>query len=75
MTADTANAALPVLLTEAQVAEIIGLPAATIKAHRARGVGLPYVKFGKRVRYRADDIAAYIAANTITPGPSSPQQD
>jgi len=34
---------------------------------RWRGSGPPYVKLGRRVLYRAGDLAAYIAANTVTP--------
>ncbi|MFP2991285.1 helix-turn-helix transcriptional regulator [Mycobacterium intracellulare] len=75
MTAATATSALPVLLTQAQVSEATGLPEASLKSERTRGTGLPYVKFGRRVRYRADDVAAYIAANTVMPGASPPQQD
>ncbi|CAJ1504202.1 helix-turn-helix transcriptional regulator [[Mycobacterium] holstebronense] len=65
------TATVPRLLTEAQVSEMTGLPVASLKTERCRGLGLPYVKFGRRVRYRADDVAAYIAANTITPTPTA----
>lgn len=75
MSTDLATDALPVLLTEAQVSEATGLPAASLKAERTRGTGLPYVKFGRRVRYRADDVTAYIDANTVIPGSPPPQQD
>jgi hypothetical protein len=69
MTTDTAVPLL--LLTEAQASEITGLPVASLKTERCRGLGLPYVKLGRRVRYRADDVAAYIAAHTITPTPAA----
>lgn len=58
---------VPVLLTEAQVSAMTGVPVTSLKTERCRGIGLPYVKFGRRVRYRADDIAAFINANSVVP--------
>jgi hypothetical protein len=75
MTTDTAAGTLPVLLSEAQVSEATGLPVASLKTERCRGTGMPYVKFGRRVRYRADDVAAYIAAHRIDPGSAAAQKD
>lgn len=66
---------VPVLLTEAQVSEVTGLPVASLKTERRRGVGMPYVKLGRGIRCRADDVAAYIAANTVTPGSPAALQD
>ncbi|MBF6138693.1 helix-turn-helix domain-containing protein [Nocardia farcinica] len=56
------------LLTETQVEELVHIPAGTLRCDRAKGRGLPYVKIGRRVRYRAEDIAAYLEANTVRPG-------
>jgi hypothetical protein len=63
----TASGIVPVLLTEKQVEAATGVPIASLKTDRCRGVGMPYVKLGRRVRYRADEVAAYIAGHTITP--------
>jgi len=38
-----------------------------LAVERHRGVGLPYVRVGRRIRYRAKDIAAYLDANTVEP--------
>lgn len=65
---------VPVLLTEAQVSEMTGLPVASLKTERCRGLGMPYVKFGRRVRYRTDDVTAYINAHTVIPQPA-PHRD
>ncbi len=39
-----------------------------LRQERWRGDGPRYVKLGRRVLYRAGDIAAYIATRTVTPG-------
>lgn len=64
----TAASKLPDLLTEREVAALIGTTPGTLRGDRGKGRGLPYVKIGTRVRYRADDIAAYLDANTVRPG-------
>lgn len=71
----TASGIVPVLLTEKQVEAATGVPVASLKTDRCRGVGMPYVKLGRRVRYRADDLAEYIAANTVEPKHAAAQQD
>ncbi len=63
---------VPALLTDPQVTELLGLPVGALRQDRYLGVGLPFVVIGKRrIRYRAEDVAAYIAANTVTPGPAT----
>jgi len=32
----------------------------TLANERYLNVGVPYIKFGKRVRYRLDDVVAYL---------------
>ncbi|MBF6372971.1 helix-turn-helix domain-containing protein [Nocardia farcinica] len=56
---------LPELLTAAQTAEYIGVSEDTLAQDRYLGRGLPYVRVGRRIRYRAGDIAAYLEANVI----------
>jgi hypothetical protein len=53
------------LLTANQVAEYLGTSERVLAVERHRGVGLPYVRVGRRIRYRAKDIAAYLDANTV----------
>jgi excisionase family DNA binding protein len=49
------------LLTPVQVAEILGIKLETLAAWRCTGrYNLPYVKSGRLVRYREDDIQAFI---------------
>ncbi|MBA4857096.1 helix-turn-helix domain-containing protein [Nocardia farcinica] len=62
------TAELPELLTAAQTAEYIGVSEDALAQDRYLGRGLPYVRVGRRIRYRAGDIAAYLEANTVRPG-------
>lgn len=67
----------PTLMLEGQVEHLAQLPKGSLRQDRHHGtIGLPYVKLGRRVRYRADDVAAFIEAHTITPsGSPARQQD
>ena len=53
------------LMTEAQVSRVLQVDALTIANWRCtnRVAGLPYVKIGGAVRYRRQDVDAFIAAN------------
>lgn len=56
--------AVPRLLAQDAVAEILGVSTKWLERDRWVERRLPFVKIGRGVRYRADDIAAYIEANT-----------
>lgn len=56
---------LPELLTAKQLSEIIGISVDTLANDRYLRQGLPYIKIGKRVRYRLDDVMAYIESKTV----------
>jgi hypothetical protein len=48
--------------------EAMGLcDAATLRNHRCQGIGLPYVKVGKKVVYRKDHLIKFLKANTRYP--------
>jgi hypothetical protein len=66
---------VPELLSEKRIADLLDVTRTSLRQDRHRGVGLPYVRISRRIRYRADDVAAYIAANTVTPRSSASQQD
>lgn len=53
------------LLTESEVSRITKLSPSTLRAHRQKGIGFPYVKIGKAVRYRRSDVLAYIEEHTV----------
>jgi hypothetical protein len=55
------------LLDEKQVASLLGLSIQTLRNDRSNPSlrRIPYVKLGKSVRYRPEDVAAYIERNRI----------
>lgn len=64
----TETATVPVLWTEKRTEAVMELPPGSLKRDRHRGVGMPYVVLTKRrIRYKADDVAAFITARTVTP--------
>lgn len=67
-----------VLLTEKQVAEQTGLPVSKLWSMRRTGRGIPFIKLSPgrvgRIRYRLEDVEAYLAANPKKPGKESKQK-
>jgi len=54
------------LLTEREAAERLGLAYGTLCVWRTtKRYALPFVKCGRAVRYRGEDIDAFIAARTV----------
>ena len=47
-------------LNEKQVAEMIGLSVSTLRLNRHKGVGIPYYKMGRAVRYDLKDLENFI---------------
>lgn len=54
------------LLSDRQVAEVMGIPAKTLQGFRYKGGGPKFIKVGRSVRYRAADVEAWLEANTKT---------
>jgi excisionase family DNA binding protein len=50
------------LLTENEVAELIGITRVTIWKHRRAG-RLRFLKVGRVIRYRPEDVAAFLDAS------------
>jgi excisionase family DNA binding protein len=48
------------LLTPAELGDYLGVPLGTLANWRYQGRGPAYVRFGRHVRYRATDIAAWV---------------
>ena len=55
------------LLTETEVSEMTKLTLSTLRSHRLKGRGLPYVKIEKSVRYRLSDVLEYLERHTVKP--------
>lgn len=56
----------PLALTEVQVAEIIGCSLSRLRQDRHHARGLPYVKWGRSVRYLWDDLKKHLEDRRIT---------
>ena len=63
--AETATdfSALPPVITPDELADFLKTTSAALAQERYRRAGIPYVKWGARVRYLRDDVARYLAAN------------
>ena len=51
------------VVTAEELAPVMRTTANALAQDRYRRAGIPYVKFGRRVRYLRDDVARYLAAN------------
>lgn len=56
-------------LTEAQAAELLGVSPSTLNLWRTRKMrrGPAYIKYGKIVRYRVEDLEEFIKNSIIQP--------
>jgi len=66
-TADrTAQAALAGLFTTPQAAEFLGTTPGTLTTWRCtKQVRIPYVKIGRNIRYRLQDLQSFLTAQTV----------
>jgi hypothetical protein len=55
-------------LTEKEVSALIGRSVQTLRNDRCLCRGLPYVKYGRQIRYVLADVLAAMAAHRIVPG-------
>jgi hypothetical protein len=53
------------LLTQRDAATALRLSERTLERLRVRGLGPKFIKLGSRVRYRADDLEAWIDARAV----------
>ncbi len=56
----TVNTGIPTLLNERDVSRITGLGVPTVRKWRYMGRGPKYVKLGASIRYKPEDITAWI---------------
>ena len=52
-------------LTEHEVAKQLGLSVATMRAWRLKGKGPRFVRFGRAVRYLAEDVQRFVEASVV----------
>ena len=56
---------LPEVLTPPELAAFMRTTTTSLAQDRYTGRGVPYVKFGKRVRYMRSDVLAFLASNRM----------
>ncbi len=54
------------LLMEVHAAKFLNLSVRTLQAWRLRGDGPAYVRAGRAIRYRRNDLVAWINENTVS---------
>ena len=54
------------LLTERETASMHSVSGYTLRAHRQRNRGIPYVKIGRAVRYALSDVLAFMNNHRIS---------
>jgi len=52
-------------LNEGQVSGMTGRALSTLRNERARGIGMPYIKVGRSVRYDLIDVIGFMDAHKI----------
>ncbi|MDX7949941.1 DNA-binding protein [Lichenihabitans sp. Uapishka_5] len=55
-----------VFLTDVELAQRWGISPKTLRNNRVLGVGVPFVRLGRAVRYAMATVVAYEAANTVS---------
>ena len=60
------EASPPVFLTERTLAQRWGVSVKLLQKNRYSGDGVPYVKLGRLVRYKFEDVVAFETANHPT---------
>ena len=52
-------------LNEKNVSSITGRALSTLRNERSRGSGIPYIKIGRSVRYKLQDVVEFMEARKI----------
>ena len=64
---DDEDAGVSRLLTPGQVADLTGVPTSTLARWRCQRRELAFVRLGRAVRYRPQDVNAWIAKHVVEP--------
>jgi|WetSurMetagenome_2_1015567.scaffolds.fasta_scaffold34820_4 hypothetical protein len=54
-------------LTDVQVAKITGIAVQTLRNDRCASRRIPYVKFGRAIRYNIEDVISFMEGHKIRP--------
>jgi predicted DNA-binding transcriptional regulator AlpA len=52
-------------INEKETAQITGFALPTLRNHRSRGIGIPYVKAGRSIRYSLKDVIKYMESRKV----------
>lgn len=55
------------LWKDTQVAEYLGVDEKTLERWRRLGEGPPYIRAGRQVRYKPEDVEAWVTQRTTSP--------
>ncbi|QKT08032.1 helix-turn-helix domain-containing protein [Gordonia sp. X0973] len=56
------------VLVAKQAAKILGTTEQALAHDRSRGIGIPYVRVGRRIRYLRSDVVGALEAGRVVPG-------
>lgn len=56
------------LLKQKEVATWTGMSEAWLEQSRFKGIGIPYIKIGRAVRYRTEDVQRWIESHYVAAG-------
>jgi predicted DNA-binding transcriptional regulator AlpA len=56
---------MPGLLKSKELAILLGFQESTLRQWRTEGIGPPYLRLGRRVRYNADAVNAWLDAHQV----------
>ena len=54
-------------LTDVQAATVLGCSPSKLRQDRHKCRGLPYYRIGRSIRYRLEDLEAFMVSNMVTP--------
>jgi predicted DNA-binding transcriptional regulator AlpA len=54
------------LLPQREVADLTGMSTSWLEMCRHRKTGIPYIKLGRSVRYRAKDVMDWVEAHAVS---------
>jgi len=60
---DQISVTVPKLMKQGEVAEYLGVSPQFLERDRWQGATIPFVKIGRGVRYRAEDVQEYVEKN------------
>ncbi len=56
------------LVNETELAEMLSVSVRKLQKDRARGVGIPFVRIGRAVRYPLVEVERFVETECIRPG-------